>query len=60
MVTNELTKPGSDSVPVYFEGSTLMPQTELNALGEDRITAKLLAIVSVENADRVRCGHRAQ
>lgn len=33
-----------------------MPETELTALCADRATAKLLAIVSVEHADRVRCG----
>lgn len=33
-----------------------MPEPELNTFSVDRTTAKLLAIVSVEHADRVRCG----
>ena len=33
-----------------------MPEPELNAVCGDHSTAKLLAIVSVEHADRVRCG----
>ena len=33
-----------------------MPEPEPNTLSGDRSTAKLLAIVSVEHADRVRCG----
>ncbi len=33
-----------------------MPESELTALCADRATAKLLAIVSVEHDDRVRCG----
>lgn len=36
-----------------------MPETELKAIGEDRSTTRLLAIVSVEHADRVRCGQPA-
>ena len=33
-----------------------MPESELNAFCSDRATAKLLAVVSVEHGDRVRCG----
>lgn len=33
-----------------------MPESELTALCADRATAKLLAIVSVEHNERVRCG----
>jgi len=33
-----------------------MPESELNAFSADRTMAKLLAIVSVEHDDRVRCG----
>lgn len=33
-----------------------MPETEPNPIGADLSMAKLLAIVSVEHADRVRCG----
>ena len=33
-----------------------MPEPELNIICTDRSTAKLLAIVSVDHADRVRCG----
>jgi len=36
-----------------------MAETESNALCVDRSTAKLLAIVSVDHADRVRCGQSA-
>jgi hypothetical protein len=56
MATSELTKPGSDGVPVHFEGRTLMPETEPPELGASHSAAKLQAIVSVEQADRVRCG----
>lgn len=46
----------SSAIPAHLDEDFLMSEPELNAVCGDPSTAKLLAIVSVEHADRVQCG----